>query len=337
LVDCVVRIPDYGAVDHSRSVHPNNNKIHGCCWTGVAGSWCPLQVVPPDFRVVSVCPKAHKVELSCSNSLAKCATAVAQVGFACFTLYQTRSNQIEEYGYAAFGLTVIPYAIMSLLNLTANLLTPEYPTFFMVHSDYLDVVNQRTKETQYDGTVGTIVPRNAPLGRGLYDTITAKLPHGRYMERTMWAAIQIPEGYVEDSEGELEVEISLFGRHEKIPIVETTQRIRNLTAYALGTLALVTPYVLIAAFTGFRTGSISTPLQRGFVMSWLVTGQVFGALMGYVGHRNSAMVTDEEVFGRINCGATILIAFFLVMLSAAIGGFVVVGLMIKQFGSCTLV
>jgi hypothetical protein len=31
------------------------------------------------------------------------------------------------------------------------------------------------------------------------------------------------------------------------------------------------------------------------------------------------------------------VTFFLVMLSAAIGGFVIVGLMIKQFGSCTLV
>jgi hypothetical protein len=86
------------------------------------------------------------------------------------------------------------------------------------------------------------------------------------------AAIRIPEGYVEVSEGELEVEISGFGRHETIPIVGTLQRIRNLTAIALGTLALVTPYVFIAVFTGFQTGSISTPQQRGFVISWLVTG-----------------------------------------------------------------
>jgi hypothetical protein len=337
-VDCIVRILASDANFNSKEVHPTTNKIHGCCWTGPGGHSLHMQVVPPEFMVVSVCPtRTCKVELSCSNSMAKCATAVVQVGFACYTVYRTRSNQVEDYGYAAFGLTVIPYAIMSLLNLTANLLTPEYPTLFMVHSDYMDVANQLTNQTRYDGTVGTIVPRNAPLGNGEYDTITAKiLPYPSI--GVMRAAIEIPEGYVDDSGEEgLEVEISAFGRHEKIPIVRTTQRIRNLAAIALGTIALATPYAFIAVFTRFQTGSISTPLQRGFVMSWLVTGQVFGAVMGIVGHSDSAFMMNKVLFGGIDSATPYLLPCFLLIVSAAVGGFVVVGLMIKQFGSCTLI
>jgi hypothetical protein len=71
-------------------------------------------------------------------------------------------------------------------------------------------------------------------------------------------------------------------------------------------------------------------------MSWLATGQVFGAVMGFVGHENSSFVADKNFYIQDEAGA-ILVTFFLVMLSAAIGGFVIVGLMIKQFGSCTLV
>jgi hypothetical protein len=37
------------------------------------------------------------------------------------TRYSARGNQIDAYGYAAFGLTVVPYIFMSLLNLLAQI------------------------------------------------------------------------------------------------------------------------------------------------------------------------------------------------------------------------
>jgi hypothetical protein len=42
------------------------------------------------------------------------------------------------YGYAAFGLTVTPYIITSLVNLMGQIATPEYPTIFMVHPAEMD-------------------------------------------------------------------------------------------------------------------------------------------------------------------------------------------------------
>ena len=62
--------------------------------------------------------------IAASYSIPKAVIAIVQLGYATVTLYQSRGNQIEHYGYAAFALTVIPYAIMSLINLLGNILTP---------------------------------------------------------------------------------------------------------------------------------------------------------------------------------------------------------------------
>lgn len=47
-----------------------------------------------------------------------------QALYAIFTLFNSHGNQIDRYGEATFGLTVVPYVVMSLLNLFANLVTP---------------------------------------------------------------------------------------------------------------------------------------------------------------------------------------------------------------------
>lgn len=141
---------------------------------------------------------------------------------------------------------------------------------------------------------------------------------------------------------------SAMGRHETIPDYDRNQRIRNLIGIAIGILALVLPYVLIAIFShGFETGTLSTPLQRGFMMSWLVVGQVFGAISGWMGHADSTtgnifwssewrdlVVADFRVFVESFCFTVLPL---LAVITPAVGGFVVVGLMIKQFGSCVLV
>ncbi|KAI8247765.1 hypothetical protein K4K53_001448 [Colletotrichum sp. SAR 10_77] len=88
--------------------------------------------------------------------------------FAISTLYRTRGDQIERYGYAAFGLTVIPYAWMSLINLVGNAICPQYDKIYVVSSRALRDLQLARKEgsqdsqtqdqTQWrvDGTVGRL-------------------------------------------------------------------------------------------------------------------------------------------------------------------------------------
>jgi hypothetical protein len=80
----------------------------------------------------------QEFHIGVSYSVPKILIGLFQATYAVVTLYRTKGNQLELYGYAAFGLSVVPYAFMSILNTLANLLVPEYPTMFLVHTPDMD-------------------------------------------------------------------------------------------------------------------------------------------------------------------------------------------------------
>ena len=84
----------------------------------------------------------------------KTVIAIIQLVFACLTLYRSKGNQLEIYGYAAFGLTVAQYAVMSLVNLFANLVTPHYPTVYMVRTEMM--AKAESQGGKFDGVVAEI-------------------------------------------------------------------------------------------------------------------------------------------------------------------------------------
>jgi hypothetical protein len=82
----------------------------------------------------------------------KSLVSIAQAIFAIMTLYRTQGDQILRYGYASFGLSVAPYALMSVINLLGSLLCPEYPTLYLIESPVMD--DARTKHGGvFEGTV----------------------------------------------------------------------------------------------------------------------------------------------------------------------------------------
>lgn len=68
--------------------------------------------------------------------------SLAQLLFAIATIYRSRGDQLDRYGYAAFGLTVIPYAWMSLVNLLGNMIRPQYFSTYLVESAVMDEARQ---------------------------------------------------------------------------------------------------------------------------------------------------------------------------------------------------
>ena len=93
----------------------------------------------PSSNVPDIPPK-----LSSSFNLAKGMAALVQSLYASFTLYRTTGDQVNRYGFAAPGLTVLPYAVMSALNLMANLVAPHYPTLYLVRSKVMEEAERRT-------------------------------------------------------------------------------------------------------------------------------------------------------------------------------------------------
>ncbi|CZR56266.1 uncharacterized protein PAC_06154 [Phialocephala subalpina] len=124
--------------------------------------------VPPGYTLSRVPRRATFIEsgvrlqttqtarLSYNYSLVKILVSLGQAIYAIFTLYRARGDQISQFGYAAFGLTVAPYAIVSVLNLLGSLLCPEFPAIYMVESSIMEEARLRGDEYVFKGTVGKL-------------------------------------------------------------------------------------------------------------------------------------------------------------------------------------
>ena len=73
-----------------------------------------------------------------SSNVLRVALALFQSAYASFTVYHSHGDQINRYGYAAFALAVLPYAVMSIVNLIGNLMTPDYPMLYLVASEVME-------------------------------------------------------------------------------------------------------------------------------------------------------------------------------------------------------
>jgi len=127
-------------------------------------------LVPRNARVVtrektypgsgnSAASNPPEVKISSSSNVAKAIVAIFQTVYGSLTLYRARGDQLDRYGFAAFGLTVTPYVVMSITNLMGCLMTPSYPMAYLVHSAVLDELSEKHNDGHpfFDGTVGTLV------------------------------------------------------------------------------------------------------------------------------------------------------------------------------------
>jgi hypothetical protein len=110
-----------------------------------------LVFVPVDAEFSS----EKKSSLPCGYSAVKILVALGQLLYAASTLYWSKGDQITQYGYAAFGLTVAPYAVMSVVNLLGNLITPQYPAVYLVRSSVMTEA-ELYGGCSFDGVVGTL-------------------------------------------------------------------------------------------------------------------------------------------------------------------------------------
>lgn len=208
--------------------------------------------------------KVWSETLSYSYSIPKIIISLLQFLYSITTLYRARGNQIEEYGYAAFGLTVAPYAFMSFVNIIGNLLTSTYASMYLVANDGME--DARRDGGSFDGVVGCI------------DT-QKMLSSSADMRSEPW-----------------------FSKLS-----------------TLSKLICLVPLAIVGGLSGFHAGR-STTAQRGWTMSWLVLGIVYGQWNGVIGGQ----------YGDIGAMSLALLAGIV----PAIGGFVVVGQMLKSYGSC---
>jgi len=134
-------------VGDDHTIHGNHLLPDGYRW-----------IIPPPFTcftLVEGLKGRSKTKISRSHSLLKMAISVFQLVLSSFTIYRTRGPQIERYGFASFGLSTIPYAFMSLLNLICVGCTGQYPYLFMLHTRTLEEARGRIG-AEISGAVGIL-------------------------------------------------------------------------------------------------------------------------------------------------------------------------------------
>lgn len=95
-------------------------------------SWC-LRVVPKSFTVVALIgPPAVPLQLSCNYKFLTASAGIIQVLSGSMAVYHATERQIPYFGYAAYSLTVVPYILMSIINLVGSMCQPQYPAVFLV-------------------------------------------------------------------------------------------------------------------------------------------------------------------------------------------------------------
>ena len=92
------------------------------------------------------------IKLCRSKELTSAVVGIAQVIFSIITIYRTRGDQIEKYGYAAYGLSVYPYALMSVANLIKLGVCGRYPYAYVLRTATL--VEAEKNGGVFSGTVG---------------------------------------------------------------------------------------------------------------------------------------------------------------------------------------
>ncbi|EAQ87254.1 predicted protein [Chaetomium globosum CBS 148.51] len=341
----------------------NVNKFHGKALLPYGYDWVDVHAEAkiswaesnrPDDRWVVGPPPDISSQYNWIQSL----IAIFQVGSAGLTLYRSRGDQIERFGYAAYGLTVVPYLIMSVVNLMAQIATADYPNVYMVANEEME--EARKRGGVFDGVVGRlesaagaddaeelvydVKPRDPPGPDGAVQTLLARVS-GSDVHPPLIACTKAHGDFLSEApERDIIVPayspVELYSSPSPKPWFVLAQKWR-VGDFILPLLLSGLSLVVIGALTKFDSGR-STTDQRGWILSWVVVGIAGGwhvdsltlcfNMFAKVGLGGPSLLRVTVVLTLLGGGLFILLAGLFCV--PAIGGFVVVAGMLRETGIC---
>lgn len=282
--------------------------------------------------------------------------AIFQVGSAGLTLYRSRGDQIERFGYAAYGLTVVPYLIMSIVNLMAQIATADYPNVYMVASAEME--EARKRGGVFDGVVGRlkpaagaddaeelvyeVKPRDPPAPDSAVQILLARTS-GNDVYPPLIACAKAHE-VTRSETPERDILIHAYSPFELHSPPSSNPWFALVGKWRIGDFVLPLllaglSLVVIGALTKFDSGR-STTDQRGWILSWVVVGMAGGWWV-------DGLTFCFDFFAKLGLGGPRRMRFALTMIGSvvfvplaglfcvpAIGGFVVVAGMLRETGIC---
>ncbi|KAJ5747647.1 uncharacterized protein N7511_009343 [Penicillium nucicola] len=309
--------------------------------------------------------------LSSTYSFAAPLMALIQIVYGSVTLFQSRGNQVDTYGYAAFGFTVVPYLIMSVVNLVGNMATHSYPSLSLVHTELMDEAIGRGGV--FTGAVGKLRSEPLPVNNQFVFSGVCQRRQGPLWEFDVGKVYRHGETEPDDffplRTTACDIPHNLSPTSSRSPSLQENQEISRLVIVCpscykfevsssrpfplFHTLVLsisLLPLVAIGGLSGFKAES-STVAQR----VWMIVSLVFGMVIV-----TNAMVADYCIHGIlhnpvwmkirewnsadprkkklvfIDIMTFLQLSFTMCAIATpAIGHFVVVGQMLWEYGSCS--
>jgi hypothetical protein len=284
-----------------------------------------------------------QIVIATSYNFLKSCISIGQLLFAISTLWLARGDQVQVFGYAAFGLTVAPYAWMSLVNLLGNAMCPGYPARYVVESWSLKMLREEVgrqdcaTEFMIKGTVGEITPESEREVCSLYCKMIEKLFEEtclkKYLDYKLERITKLAGPLVVDGKAVRGVRIitlpGLPGRSATL-----LQRLSHF-------IGITAPIIIIGVISRFSNGD-SALYQRVWVMMWVVFGSLLGpafssTVESSVESRNPIVSEHRPELRPLRSRLPeIVMAYIYLVLYAtpAIGGFVVAGQTFLQYGRC---
>lgn len=332
-------------------------------------------------------------------SVGSAVIAIIQIIYASVTLYHSRGDQVSRYGYSSFSFTVVPYLIMSFVNMLGNLVNPSYSSIYMVHSEMMDEAIGRGG--QFEGMVGKlesspirspefavfsgsfeedseshdgwkiqledskdqsaaeneeaiiVSPKEAEPQKENADDKDAKSLKGITERGTpkLKRGFSLFKSKEKESEEPTERGLIIcpscysFKEMDKRPIISGNHPDQySLLGWAIFRLTLLAisalPLAVIGGMSGFKRGTSSTVAQRAWTMTWLAVGSIGGN-----SNASHALAKElqlaKDARGRKGYYSRVgefifFLAFVIALGTPAIGGFMTVAQMLRDYGSCSI-
>ncbi|KAG8527686.1 uncharacterized protein KY384_007840 [Bacidia gigantensis] len=314
-------------------------RIHGVCRLpkGYSLAW-----LPSNAKVVSaVSGNSRDVTICSSYNIPKAIIAMVQTVYGSITLYRARGDQIQRYGYVAFGLTVIPYTFMSIVNLCVNILVPDYPTLYIVRS--LESDEALALGGQIDGAIGRVSQDDherqqsggsspnlfVPDDVGSKSTPEKPLVHEEGLNYRGLSAQYREVAYITPLAQLRDASFPPFEKNGRERwSIRRQSIVTPIVAHIIGGI----PFIIIGILTHYDPGR-STQAQRLWIMIWLVSGVTIGPLLE--GRLNLRFLDPKDAYKFMF--SVISVIGYIIYLPVAIGAFVVMGKMMMVYGSCSVV
>jgi hypothetical protein len=275
-------------------------------------------------------------------------TSTCQLILSSISIFRASGSQIDQYGYAAFGISVFPYTLMSLVNFVCVGVVGDYPCLYILRTPVLDEADAVLQEQDDERENDERTLDGTPDDDRTY--VTSESGYAPAFLRIQGDILSVRTGndvrqfrLVKD-EDVLPIVVDSITNGENLlreDTLSTTKLSLLLASFILPILiAIILPYIFIYALTRFHPRN-STPVERVWMMSWLVANQIACILVFMV-----TMFYPDFSWVSLNRLRKIRPDYFWFLITLviplpllfipAVGGFVMVGKMLTTFRSCQL-